>query len=284
MSQAITTFRDEGRLSQAATAESDQQRAIAETQSAMIVAKKFPRDAIGAMDAVLSACTRQTLAESALYTYSKGGQEVTAPSIRLAEAIAQAWGNVQYGIRELDQRQGESSVEAFAWDVQTNTRRVMQFQVRHERHSKKKGVTHLTDPRDIYEVVANQGARRLRSCILGVIPGDIVEEAVKQCEQTLRAKADTSPEAIKNMVEKFGEFGVTQDMIQKRLACRIEAIRPAQIVQLRKIYRGIKDGMSHPGDWFEMADAPSQEKGVKGLQESLEKQVQVIEATEEVEA
>ncbi|MFN6339306.1 MAG: hypothetical protein ACK41W_11375 [Cyanobacteriota bacterium] len=283
MSQAITTFRDEGRLSQAATAESDQQRAIAETQSAMIVAKKFPRDVIAATDAVLSACTRPTLAESAVYSYTRGGQEVTGPSIRLAEAIAQSWGNVQYGIRELDQRDGESSVEAFAWDVQTNTRRTMQFQVRHERHTKN-GSRRLTDPRDIYELVANQGARRLRSCILGVIPGDIVEEAVKQCEQTLRAKADTSPESIKNMVEKFGEFGVTQDMIQKRLACRIEAIRPAQIVQLRKIYRGIKDGMSHPSDWFEMADAPSQEKGVKGLQESLEKQMQVIEATEEVAA
>lgn len=272
MTQAIAAFNDESRATRlpiAATAESDQQRAIAETQSAMIVAKKFPRDPIAAMDAVMLSCTRQTLAESALYSYTRGGQEVTGPSIRLAEAIAQCWGNVQYGIRELDQRNGESSVEAFAWDVQTNTRRTMQFQVKHERHTRS-GSKRLTDPRDIYEMVANQGARRLRACILGVIPGDIVEEAVKQCEQTLRAKADTSPDSIKIMIEAFGEFGVTPEMIQKRLSCRIEAIRPAQMIQLRKIYRGIKDGMSTPSDWFDMGESQPQEKGLQGLQGKLQ--------------
>lgn len=281
MSQAITTFHENTQAAriQAATAESDQQRAIAETQSAMIVAKKFPRDPIAAMDAVLLSCTRQKLAESALYSYTRGGQEVTGPSIRLAEAIAQSWGNMQYGIRELDQRNGESSMEAFAWDVQTNTRRTMQFQVKHERHTKA-GSRRLTDPRDIYELVANQGARRLRSCILGVIPGDIVEEAVRQCEQTLRAKADTSPEAIKTMVEKFAEFGVTQDMIQKRLACRIEAIRPAQIVQLRKIYLGIKDGMSTAADWFDVTESGgiTEEKGVKALHDKLSQDQQGVAA------
>ena len=32
--------------------------------------------------------------------------------------MAQAWGNMQFGIRELDQRNGESTVQAFAWDVE----------------------------------------------------------------------------------------------------------------------------------------------------------------------
>jgi len=243
------------RPSSNALADAGQQREIAEVQAAMTIAKRFPRDPIAACDRIMQACTRPTLAEGALYSYSRGGSEITGPSIRLAEVAAQSWGNVQFGIRELEQRNGESTVEAFAWDVETNTRQVKVFQVPHVRHTKG-GARRLEDPRDVYELVANQGARRLRACILGVIPGDVIEAAVKQCEDTLHANADTSPDGLKKLVAAFEKFGVTQAQIEKRCQCRLEAIRPAQIVQLRKVHASLKDGMSAPADWFEQ-EAPA---------------------------
>ena len=178
------------------------QRAIQEVQAAMVIAKRFPRNVKDALDRILNSCTRTSLAEQALYTYSRGGTDISGPSIRLAEAVAQQWGNLQFGIRELEQRNGESTVEAFAWDLETNTRQVKVFQVPHTRYTKSKGNTALSDPRDIYELVANQGARRLRACILGVIPGDVIDEAVRQCDVTLSASADTSPEAQKKRSEE----------------------------------------------------------------------------------
>lgn len=244
------------RATQNAIAEAGQQREIAEVQAAMVIAKRFPRNQIEAMDKILLACTRPTLAEGALYSYSRGGSDVTGPSIRLAEVAAQSWGNVSFGIRELEQRSGESTVEAFAWDMETNTRQVKVFQVGHERHTKR-GVTKLTDPRDIYELVANQGARRLRSCILAIIPGDVIEAAVKQCEETLHASADTTPEGLKKLCEAFAKFGVTKEQIEKRIQSRLEAIRAAQVVQLKKVYASLRDGMSAPGDWFESTEAPA---------------------------
>lgn len=229
----------------------EQQRAIQEVQAAMVIAKKFPRDPIAAMDKILQACTRATLAEGALYSYSRGGAEVTGPSIRLAEALAQNWGNIQFGIRELEQKGGESTVEAFAWDIETNTRQVKTFAVPHIRFTRA-GKKKLEDPRDIYEMVANQGSRRLRACILGVIPGDVIEAAVRQCELTLTNTADTSPEAIKKMVDAFREaFGVSPEQIQKRIQCRVESMRPAQMIQMKKIYASLRDGMSTVEDWFE---------------------------------
>lgn len=245
------------RPSNNAIADAGQQREIAEVQGAMVIAKRFPRDPIEAMDKILQACTRPSLAEGALYSYSRGGSDITGPSIRLAEVAAQSWGNVQFGIRELEQRNGASTVEAFAWDIETNTRQVKVFQVEHKRFTKK-GSYKLEDPRDVYEMVANQGARRLRACILGVIPGDVIEAAVKQCEETLRANADTSPEALKKLVEAFKPYGVTKEQIEKRIQSRLEAIRPAQIVQMKKIYASLRDGMSGPADWFEFdGEAPA---------------------------
>ncbi len=240
-----------------AAAQSDQHRAIAEVQASLMIARMNPRDPIASMDRILNACTRPTLANAAVYTYSRGGSDVTGPSIRLAEAMAQSWGNMQFGIRELSQSNGESTVQAFAWDVETNTRREMIFQVPHVRHTRQ-GAKRLEDPRDVYELVANQGARRLRACILSVIPGDVTEAAVSQCELTMHATADTSPEAIKKLVDAFAQYGVTQQQIEKRIQRRIDAIQPAQVVSLSKIYASLRDGMSTPVDWFEAAEGDGQ--------------------------
>lgn len=226
-----------------------QTREMAEAIGQMQMAKAFPRDVVAARDRILNACTRPKLAESACYTYVRGGTEVTGPSIRLAEMLAQAWGNVTFGIRELEQRNGESTCEAFAWDMETNARQTKVFQVPHIRYTRA-GARRLTDPRDIYELVANNGARRLRACILGIIPGDIVEEAVEACDVTNNTKSEVTPERIKDMTAKFEEYGVTAAQIEKRIQCHLAAMRPAQMANLGKIYNSIKDGMSKPEDWF----------------------------------
>jgi hypothetical protein len=240
----------------AVLAEATAQREVAEVQAAMLIAKRFPRNQAKATDRIMVACQRPTLAEGALYTYARGGTDITGPSIRLAEAIAQQWGNLEFGIRELDQRFGESTVEAYAWDLETNTREKKVFQVKHIRYTKAKGAYALTDPRDIYEMVANLGARRLRACILGIIPGDVVEAAVDQCEATLKAKADISPEAVKKMVEVFTAYGVTQEMIEARIQRKLDSITSAQIISLRKVYNSLKDGMSKSADWFDTTASP----------------------------
>lgn len=242
-----------------AMANTDQQRAIAEVQAAMMIARANPRDERGAIDKILNACQRHTLAEVAVYSYSRGGSEITGPSIRLAEALAQYWGNVQFGIREVEQRNGESVVQAFAWDVETNVRREMTFSVPHTRHTRK-GSYKLEDPRDIYELVANNGARRLRACILAIIPGDIIDAAVAQCDATLRAKADTSPEALQKMVQAFAEFGVVQQQLEARIQRRLDTIQPAQVVALKKIYASLRDGMSSAAEWFEPIETEGEEK------------------------
>ena len=242
--------RDNSAVAANAAALSDQQRQISEVQAAMMLARTNPRDQVLAMDRILNACARVSLAEKATYAYARGGTSVTGASIRLAEAIAQQWGNIQFGIRELAQRNGESTVQAFAWDVETNTRREVTFQVLHVRDTKK-GKTMLTDSRDIYEMVANQGARRLRACILAIIPSDVVEAAVTQCQNTLLAKCDVSKESIKKMVDAFEAFNVSQSQIEKFLQRRVDAIQPQQMVNLKNIYASLRDGMSTPETWFD---------------------------------
>jgi len=229
----------------------EQSRATQEVQAAMVVAKKFPRNEAEAMDRILKTCTRPTLAVQALYAYPKGNTTVAGPSIRLAEAIAQNWGNIQFGIRELERMHGQSTMEAYAWDLETNTRQSKVFYAEHIRRANGKNKS-LDDPRDIYEMTANLGARRLRACILGIIPGDVVDHAVKQVEVTLNNQHGAPEEQITKLVEAFAAFGVTKDILAKRLGHRVESCISAEIINLRTIYTAIRDCVGKPEDYFDM--------------------------------
>ena len=129
----------------------EQSRKAAEVQAAMAVAKRFPRDQNIAFRNIMESCKRKTLAEKATYAYPRGGGMVIGPSIRLAEVLAQNWGNMDFGLLELDRSGGESSVMAYCWDMETNVKRTTVFQVRHIRDTKQ-GPKKLTDERDIYEL------------------------------------------------------------------------------------------------------------------------------------
>ncbi len=233
-----------------------QARESAEVMALAMMANRFPRNVIQATDRIRNAFTRQTLAEKAQYQYSRGGTDVVGPSIRAAEAMAQCWRHLSSGWREIGRYVGAdgvgvSEVEAFCIDHEANNREVIQFFVRHWRDTKHGGYR-LKDERDIYELCANQAARRKRACILAQIPGDVTEMAMEQASATLRAKADTSPEGIKRLLDTFaGEFGVTKEQIERRIQRRIESIQPAQVVGLKRIYVSLRDEMSTVADWFE---------------------------------
>ena len=151
-------------VQQGAGTEMMMSRQTQEVQAAMVIAQRFPRNVDASFARIMQNCKRKALAERAMYEYPRGGENVTGPSIRLAEMLAQNWGNIDFGIVELAQRPGESEVMSYCWDLETNTRQTKIFTVPHVRQTKK-GAKALTDPRDIYEMVANQGARRLRACI-----------------------------------------------------------------------------------------------------------------------
>lgn len=226
-------------------------RSAQEVQAAMVIAKRFPRNATVAISRILAACDRLALAEGALYSYPRGGTSVTGPSIRMAEALARGWGNIDFGVIELEQKNGESTVMSVAWDLETNTRSTKIFTVKHERKASGQ-IKKLDDPRDIYEMVANQGARRLRACILSIIPGDIIEMAVERCEKTMK-DGDKMPmaERIAKVVNYLNGVGVTSEMIEKRVGHKLDALTPTELVNLRKICKSIDDGMANPEEFFD---------------------------------
>lgn len=246
----------------------ESQRATAEIQAALTVAAARPRDEKRAVERIENACQRPGLADKAEYVYSRGGTDITGPTIDLLTVIANCWGNIQFGFRELSQRNGESEVETFAWDLESNSKRTVVFTVPHKRFTKS-GTTPLKDPRDIYELVANNAQRRVRACLEAIIPPDVVEDAVLQCRATLSASAEVTPDAIKKLLTAFEKFGVTKEQVEKRIARRIDTMQPAQLVRMRQIYKSMTDSMSKPEDWFEVVE--TKQESAETLKDKLAK-------------
>jgi hypothetical protein len=251
-------YEDEDRAiepAKAGTVQVEETRAMSEVKAQVFMARKFPRDIIAAQDRIMAECDRLKLAEKAIYSFPRGTSTITGPSIRLAEALKRGYGNMMSGLVEVERNEKESSMLAYAWDIESNTMRRLEFKVPHTRDTKQ-GKKALTDDRDIYEMTANQGARRERACILGLIPGDIVEAAVSRCEKTLIAKVGDLATVIPKMLDKFADIGVTKAMIEKRLRHHIEATQPAEVVQLGNVFNSIHDGMGSIADFFEVDHVP----------------------------
>jgi hypothetical protein len=211
--------------------------------------RRFPRNPSASFAAVQQACSRPELAEVALYAYPRGNEVVTGPSIRLAEALAHAWGNLSFGVRELASKASGTLAQAWAWDTERNIRDERTFLVRHERHTRK-GTTVLTDPRDIYEAVANQAARRKRAAILAVLPREYVDGAVRQCELTLSHSGGAPYEQWERMAEAFEKLGVTREMVATRLRHGLQEVTVAEVAVLKRIHNSLRDGAARPEDFF----------------------------------
>lgn len=253
---AIAEFEQQAPAARSVGAELIASREAQEVQVAMVAAKRFPRDVYNAYNRIIQDCKRRTLAEKAMYEYPRGGQTVTGPSIHLARAIARSWGNLDSGFKVLEQNATESTVMAYCWDLETNYRETKVFTVKHVRESKK-GAFPLTDSRDIYELIANQSARRERSCILSVIPQDVVDAAVGQCNATLQGDGKmTKEDAVRDIIRRFSEqYGVTKEMLEAYIGRKAEAFTVQSVNRLRGVYTALKDGTASVGQYFDMSAA-----------------------------
>lgn len=226
-------------------------RAIAEAQGKLIIAKNFPRDEVQAYARAMEACQRPAMAEKAFYSFPRGKQTVEGPTIRFAEELARCWGNVDYGIKELSQDDGKSEMQAYAWDLETNTQSVQNFTNPHQREAFGKMQT-LTSQRDIYENNANMATRRLRARILAVLPSWFVEGAVSECKKTLAGQNDMPLiDRVKNMIVQFAKIGVTQEQIERRLRRKVDTMTAEDFVEYVGIFNALKNGESKVADWFE---------------------------------
>lgn len=231
----------------------EQDRAIAEAQGQLVLAKKFPRDENRAFDKLMSSCALPSLAAVAFYNVPRAGGSVSGPSIRLAEEIARCYGNFEYGHRELSRDHEKSEIEVYAWDKENNNYSKRQLTVMHVRDTKT-GAVKLRDQKDIDDKIANVASKQVRGRILALMPKWMVESAIDKCRQTLAGNSEEPVEArVRKMVSAYAKYGVSSEMIERYLGHKLSEITTDVLVDLVGIYNAIKDG-AKPSEYFHEAE------------------------------
>lgn len=234
-------------------------QAEAQVQARYIMAMQNRRDIMKARAALLKDCERPFFAEKAIYR-KPIGEGIEGPSIRLAEAAARAMSNVLTDVSSIYDDDKKRIVRVMASDLESNVTYTKDVTVNKtvERSKPVEGrkiisqrinsrgkpvfVIEATDD----EILDREGAlasKAMRTCLLRLIPGDILEEAVQKCYETMANKDAQDPDAArKKLADAFGGLGVTVDQITAYLGHPIDQMNPKELRELRGIYTAIKDG------------------------------------------
>ncbi|MEH3135911.1 MAG: hypothetical protein PGN30_13035 [Mycolicibacterium neoaurum] len=214
------------------------------------------------------------MAEQAFYQVDNRG---TGPSVHLMRELARIWGNLDYGVKELhrDDESGNSEVQAFAWDVQRNTRSSRTFINPHAR-MKGRGAARervqLVDLTDIYLSNQNVGARAVRECISTILPRWFTEKAQEICRRTLEhGEGEPLQDRIERLVVWFGQMSVSVAQLEARAGKARGAWDAQDVAQFKIAGKSIMAGEARVEDLFpavaesssaadEIAAAPAEEK------------------------
>lgn len=234
----------------------EQARAVAEVAAQVRVAKDFPRDMDGAKAQMVRACHEYDLAERAFYSVPNRG---TGSSVHLLRELARCFGNIQHGVVELrrDDEAGISEVQAFAWDVENNTRSVRAFIVPHERMAggKRKALTDLTDITNNNNSV---GARAVRETIRHVLPVDFVKAAERLCYETLQPKDEADlGERIQTALDNFGRGKVTQAQLEARVGRTVAEWDAQDVATLAILWQSLVNGETTKAEEFPEDASPA---------------------------
>jgi hypothetical protein len=221
----------------------EQARAVAEVAAAVQVARQFPREMDRVLEDVREACADYDLAREAFYAVQNRGE---GPSVHLARELARIFGNFQYGVHEMsrDDDAGMSEVQAFAWDVERNTRQSRTFQNPHVRMKDGRRVP-LIDVQDIYLSNQNVGARAVREVILTELPKKLVRLAERLCRETLEAgpEGSTVESRRKEALEAFASGPkISEQQLVKRVGKPVKQWTAQDIASLEVLYGSMRRG------------------------------------------
>jgi hypothetical protein len=267
-----------GERSLATTAETQssamQAQAQAAIQARFVMALQRPRSWEDVRVRILGECKRPGFAEVARYR-KPIGKGVEGPSIRFAEACARYAGNL--GVETVTTYEDHSKriIHVTAVDYESNASFSADVTIAKVVERKNAGGRTVVAQRTnsygeaVYLVEATEDellntvnalvSKATRTLILRLIPGDIVEEGQDACRATLRDRASKDPAGErKRIADAFAGIGVMPSDLAKYLGHPLEAIQPAELVELRQVYGTIRDGET---TWREIVAA--KESGVE---------------------
>lgn len=258
----------------------------AETDMQIATARRYPRDLVKFKKNVKEqVCadldTAMTMSYKLERTDADTGQkkDIVGPSVRFAEVIALAFGNMRVGSRLVDIDENFVTAQGMAWDLESNF-----AQTRERKGSIRKRNGQKYTQNMIQTVANKESSTAYREAVLKTIPQahwkslwEASREFIANASGENLAKAR---DRIVAYLTKHKE-GVTVDQILAKFEkSKLEEIVGEDMVTLSAIANSVRDGETTPKKEFAPESASTEEKPETGKTGDLLSQMKKNEVTQ----
>lgn len=211
----------------------------AEIDMQISIAKAFPRSLKQFVDRAMSMATlNEEVAISCSYNMPRAGKTLEGKSVRLAEIVCYAYGNIRSGARVIANDGKTVTAQGICHDLETNNCVTVEVKRRiTDKHGK-------TFTEDMQVVTGNAAcAIAFRNAVFKVIPSALSDEVYEKAKEVARGTTETLVKRRDKAIEYFKELGVKPDEICSVLVIKkIEDIDLDGLQTLNGFRAAIKNG------------------------------------------
>ncbi len=223
----------------------------AEVDIQISTAKSYPRDLSRVLNQIETYATMDTeTAEDCFYALRRGSGNnasvIEGVSVRLAEIIAGAWGNMRVQTRIIGNDGKTITSQGICHDLETNL--AVSVEVK-RRITDRNGKTFSED----MQVVTGNAASAIafRNAVLKVVPKAVTKNVLTRVKQVAIGQAIDHETSRQNCLANFAKAGVTEQMILEHLEVNsINDIDKEMIFLLRSTWNAIKEGSTTIAETF----------------------------------
>lgn len=224
----------------------------AEVDIQISTAKQYPRDLNVTLNKIATYATMdKETAEDCFYVLrrkDKDGQVnvIEGLSVRMAEIIAGAWGNLRVQTRIIGNDGRMITAQAICHDLETN------FAVSKEVKRRITDKNGRTFSEDMQVVTGNAAASiAFRNAVLAVIPKAVTKKVINEVRKVALGQSIDLEQSRQNVIAYFAKLGVSQEQIFRYLDVKsIEEIDKQMIFELRATANAIKEGTTTVKETF----------------------------------
>lgn len=245
-----------------------------EVDMQIATAKQYPRHIPTVLNRIETLATLDAeIAEDCFYVLRRkgesGGNTIEGLSVRMAEIIAGAWGNLRIQTRIIGNDGKTITAQGVCHDLETNVAVSMEVK---RRITDRNGRTYSED----MQVVTGSAAAAIafRTVVLKVVPKAVTKKVVANVKQVALGQAIDLETSRQRMVEYFAKLGVTEELLLEYLELtKREEIDKERVFELRALANAIKEGTTTVQEAFlqPVEERRQAEAAKKKAQEAREK-------------
>lgn len=219
----------------------------AEIDVQIATAKQYPRDVNQVLNTIRTyAMMDIETAQECFYALSRAGNNIEGVSVRFAEIVAGAWGNLRVATRIIGNDGKTITSQGICHDLQTNV--AVSVEVK-RRITDKQGRTFSED----MQVVTGNAASAIafRNAVMKVVPKAITKKITDEVKSVAIGTTKDIETRRKAMIEYAKKFGITEEQILFYCGVKTtEAIDNQMLFDFRGAINAINEGSSTVEEMF----------------------------------